>query len=88
MTDKTPVKKPVQGKTIPALVVSTARGISRFRRAGFGFNETGTIIPLDTLSDDQAKALRNDPALIAKEADISPEDAAMLLGDKTPNGDA
>lgn len=67
MTDKTPVKKPAPAKGVPALMISTARGISKFRRAGFGFAETPTVIPLADLKEHQIKALRNDPALIVKE---------------------
>jgi hypothetical protein len=55
-------------KNAPALSVVSPGGA--FRRAGRQFGPVPTLIPLSELSKDQIAALRAEPLLVVKDAEI------------------
>ncbi len=74
-TEQTKQAKKAEAKKIPALRVTTKR--EGFRRAGIEWNGTATV-PLDQLSEDDIKALEEEPMLIVEqtEMDAQPENVA------------
>ncbi|WP_322521155.1 HI1506-related protein [Guyparkeria halophila] len=55
-----------QGEDVEAIWVRTVPGVRRFRRAGMAFNEAGTGVALEALTDEQLAALEAEPNLIVE----------------------
>lgn len=55
-----------QGEDIDGIWVRTVPGVRRFRRAGMAFNEAGTGIALEAITDEQLAALEAEPNLIVE----------------------
>ncbi len=55
-----------QGEDIEGIWVRTVPGVRRFRRAGMAFNDAGTGIALEALTDEQLAALEAEPNLIVE----------------------
>lgn len=73
---KPPAAAGKKGKgEIPGLFVRTRRGVQRFRRAGFAFGRDPIGIALDALTEDQIKALRNEPNLVVEEGAVLVDEA-------------
>jgi hypothetical protein len=71
---------------IPALVVSSRSPMGSFRRAGREWTRESITLPLSELTDDQVKALRNEPMLVVSDTVIAPATATDLTGDQAESG--
>lgn len=68
-------------KLTTALVLLVTASVASFRRAGLGFTNKGTALPIDSITDEQRAAIEAEPKLSVKEvsADAIPEGV-----DRTP----
>jgi hypothetical protein len=52
---------------VQALMISTTKQVTSFRRAGLSFTQIPTLVPLEDLDEDQIAALKDEPMLIVRE---------------------
>lgn len=62
-------------KETEGVYVKTVLGVKSFRRAGFEFNEQSMGFALDALSEEQLKALKEEPNLIVEHVTFNEGDA-------------
>ncbi|MFK4751446.1 HI1506-related protein [Oceanobacter antarcticus] len=64
---------------VQALMISTTKQVTSFRRAGMSFTQSPTLVPLDDLDEDQIKALKAEPMLRVDEVTELDDDAKAAI---------